>query len=600
MSRLRLHKVQFLLCALCLSTLDACDKTTQSESSASAKNQYSCRYDNPFSRESECRTYYGSWTQEQVTESCETVFTGVSGTVSKESCADEDAIGICTSQPDPEGLYFKIWFYGGESEVTSRLCNEFLNGTWEGFNDSGMTPPTVTQEEVISEFLRSDDEVTVSPQCLDNECLEEMVESSEGFSFQPTQATPNVGFIIYPGARVDPRAYAPIARGIAGYGILSIIAPMPGNFALNGWERASNIMTRYPEINSWYLGGHSMGGAMTAHFAKENPGVMSGLALWAAYAGDEDNLRETSERVLSVYGELDGVVTIDEIEARKSLLPNDTLYIQVRGGNHAGFGTYGDQDGDFAADIPLSVQHNQIVGATVHFIKTIETNGTFDTDSHFTNAPTSSWCTEAQEIVAAVQMSLDTLTVINTYERTEEYALSKPSYNAEQTNPLQLSAYVREQGNATQLNAPPIMPREIWCKLKSQELLINELNATPMGEQGSCADVNQAAVDWAKEQLPEGNRAILDELNVEFVYLEDEEFETGIEWLNDGALQIEGDRSESVPSYTLRSAALKVGSQENLPEADRVPEAFRNIVYCKLIAPAEALRWLMEISDEAQ
>ncbi len=560
---------------------------------------YACRYDNPFSQVSECRAYFGGWTREQVDEECSAVFTGVSGAVSEDPCVDDGAIGICTSNPEPSGVFFKIWFYGGESEVTGRLCGEFLNGTWEDLDGGGgETPQTTTPIDDALEFLNSNEEVSVSPQCLDDECLETMVEAFEGFEFTPLRNEPSIGFIIYPGAQVDPRAYAPIAHEIARNGILSIIVPMPGLFALNGWERATDIIAAHPEIQSWYLGGHSMGGAMTAHFAKENPGIMRGLILWAAYAGGGDNLSDSDEVVASIYGNLDGVATVDEIEEGKDLLPADTHYVEIRGGNHAGFGMYGDQEGDYAADIPLAVQHDQVVGATTHFIRATQMEMAPSINPLFTEAPTTEWCGVAQKIVAAVDAPFESSTlVVNTYEGTEEYARSKPSWDPNAEIPLQLSAYIRDQGNATRLDAPSVMPREIWCKLKSQALLMTEMNTTSVGQPGTCADVNRAAIDWALEQLSDEARARFNALNIEFSYPADEEYETGIEWLGDGQLLVEDVSSESARRFSIRSSSLKVDSQSDVPEADRLPEAFRNVVYCKLMAPAEALRWLLDLGD---
>ena len=75
--------------------------------------------------------------------------------------------------------------------------------------------------------------------------------------FQPTQSTPTTGLIIYPGGRVDPRAYAPQARAIAEKGYLVVIVPMPLNLAVFGSGRASSVIQAYPDIEKWVIGGHS-------------------------------------------------------------------------------------------------------------------------------------------------------------------------------------------------------------------------------------------------------------------------------------------------------------------------------------------------------
>ena len=68
-------------------------------------------------------------------------------------------------------------------------------------------------------------------------------------------------------------------------------------------------------------------------------------------------------------------------------------------------------------------------------------------------------------------------------------------------------------------------------------------------------------------------------------------------WLADGTLLVEDVSTDEQRRYSLRSSSLKVGSQADVPEADRLPEAYLNVVYCKLLAPAEALRWMHAIVD---
>src|SRR4030067_2834600 len=58
------------------------------------------------------------------------------------------------------------------------------------------------------------------------------VQSEPWLVFQPTRGTPTTGLILYPGGRVDPRAYAPTARKIAESGYLVIVVPMPFNLAV--------------------------------------------------------------------------------------------------------------------------------------------------------------------------------------------------------------------------------------------------------------------------------------------------------------------------------------------------------------------------------
>lgn len=74
-------------------------------------------------------------------------------------------------------------------------------------------------------------------------------------------------------------------------------------------EAADGVTERYPEIDVWYLGGRSLGGAMAANHA-----------------------------------------------ADRNDLPADTTEVMIEGGCHAGFGAYGPQSGDGTPSIPSKEQ----------------------------------------------------------------------------------------------------------------------------------------------------------------------------------------------------------------------------------------------------
>jgi len=189
------------------------------------------------------------------------------------------------------------------------------------------------------------------------------VEQGEWYVFRPVELEPIAGVIIYPGGRVDPRSYAPMARALAEQGYLAVIVPMPLNLAVFDPGAAEQVIAAYPQIASWAVGGHSLGGAMAANFARQNPALLAGLFLWAAYPASSDDLSGLDLQVISIYGTLDGLATGDKIEASRPLLPPDTIWTPIEGGNHAQFGWYGDQPGDNPATISREEQQMQILQA---------------------------------------------------------------------------------------------------------------------------------------------------------------------------------------------------------------------------------------------
>lgn len=191
--------------------------------------------------------------------------------------------------------------------------------------------------------------------------------------FQPLNAPRSTGFIFYPGGRVDPRAYAPQARAIAEQGFLVVITPMPLNLAVFGANRAEEVIKAFPEIEHWVIGGHSLGGAMAANFARNHAGAVEGVVFWAAYPAASDSLADRNDlTVYSIYGTLDGLATPDQIEASRALLPPTARFIPIEGGNHAQFGWYGDQPGDNPATVSRSQQQQMTVDATVEALAVVD------------------------------------------------------------------------------------------------------------------------------------------------------------------------------------------------------------------------------------
>lgn len=195
------------------------------------------------------------------------------------------------------------------------------------------------------------------------------VQTSPWLSFTPAGTLPTTGFIIYPGGRVDYRSYAPTARAIAEQGYLAVIVPMPFNLAVFGSGRASDVMQAHPEITRWAIGGHSLGGAMSAKYAYDNPDAVAGLGLWAAYPAGNNSLADRGLEVASISATNDGLATPDKIQASVPLLPASTQWLPIEGGNHAGFGYYGPQNGDGEATISREDQQAQTVAATVQMLK---------------------------------------------------------------------------------------------------------------------------------------------------------------------------------------------------------------------------------------
>ena len=160
--------------------------------------------------------------------------------------------------------------------------------------------------------------------------------------FAPDGAT--TGFIFYPGGKVEFSSYIPLMAALAEKGILCILVDMPFNLAVLDVNAADGIREKYPEIDSWYIGGHSLGGSMAASYVADNADSFDGLILLGAYSTAD--LTPTSLRVLSIYGSEDKVMNREKYEKYKPNLPESFTEYVIDGGCHAYFGMYGTQDGD--------------------------------------------------------------------------------------------------------------------------------------------------------------------------------------------------------------------------------------------------------------
>jgi pimeloyl-ACP methyl ester carboxylesterase len=144
---------------------------------------------------------------------------------------------------------------------------------------------------------------------------------------------------------------------------------MPLNLAVFGVGTASDVIRHYPDISSWAIGGHSLGGTMAAQFAFENPSKTKGLVLWAAYPTSGTDLSKGNLLVTTIHGSNDGLVSVSQIDDSLKLLPPSTVRVEIPGGNHAQFGWYGEQAGDNAATINREAQQNLTVTATVQLLE---------------------------------------------------------------------------------------------------------------------------------------------------------------------------------------------------------------------------------------
>lgn len=172
------------------------------------------------------------------------------------------------------------------------------------------------------------------------------------------------GIIFYQGGLVATASYARIARTLAESGYFVVLPHMPLNLAILNSGVANNVMSQYPDINKWIIGGHSLGGVMAARFvAGSTNDEIKGLFLLGAYPEAGIDLTHKNIKVVSIIGDQDKLVNKQTWEDNKKFLPANTNFLTITGGNHAQFGDYGVQSGDGEATIAIEEQQSKAIEA---------------------------------------------------------------------------------------------------------------------------------------------------------------------------------------------------------------------------------------------
>jgi len=150
-----------------------------------------------------------------------------------------------------------------------------------------------------------------------------------------------------------------------------MIVGMPYKLAFLGINSADRVIKTMDDIGistkNVYIGGHSLGGSARASFVSKNSDKIEGLILLASYSTSD--LSDKDIKVLSLYGTQDGVMHKNFYDKCWKNLPDNTIEIIIDGGNHAYFGAYGNQKGDYSALISHEEQIEITAQAIIDFIQ---------------------------------------------------------------------------------------------------------------------------------------------------------------------------------------------------------------------------------------
>jgi pimeloyl-ACP methyl ester carboxylesterase len=193
------------------------------------------------------------------------------------------------------------------------------------------------------------------------------------WSFRPPdQREPTTpALVFFPGALVDPVAYAPLLRAVAGAGFPAYMIDLPRRGAFGGADdpervrRLDRLLGLPSTPKRWVVAGHSRGAVVASQVAGERRAGLTAPILIGTSHPRDVNLNRLTVSVTKIVGTRDGLASPAEVEANRALLPAATRWVWIEGGNHSQFGGYGFQPGDRRATIAAPIQRATMIRAVL-------------------------------------------------------------------------------------------------------------------------------------------------------------------------------------------------------------------------------------------
>jgi hypothetical protein len=183
----------------------------------------------------------------------------------------------------------------------------------------------------------------------------------------PTDGGSQEGLVFIPGAKVDPYAYlATLSGTVEETGMTVVITKPVLNLAFFDQRSLETFTAVAPEVDTWFVGGHSLGGVRACMYAADDD--VAGLVLFGSYCASA--VTDPDLPVLSLSGSEDRLSTPEKIDDTASLLPEDTTFVRIEGASHASFGAYGAQPGDGVPTLSAADSARAITEALSEFVTT--------------------------------------------------------------------------------------------------------------------------------------------------------------------------------------------------------------------------------------
>ena len=189
-----------------------------------------------------------------------------------------------------------------------------------------------------------------------------VIDGAEALEFLPTLPIGRAGLVFLCGSGISARAYAPLLRPIAKAGYSVFVVKLPYRFApfeshkQEAMARARRVIATHPELGHWVMSGHSLGAALAVRLAQADQRTTDALVLVGTSHPKQDDFSFLSIPVTKIYATNDGIAPLDRVLANRMLLPAQTAWVAIEGGNHSQFGHYGHLLFDGTATISREAQ----------------------------------------------------------------------------------------------------------------------------------------------------------------------------------------------------------------------------------------------------
>ena len=203
----------------------------------------------------------------------------------------------------------------------------------------------------VNDYYKADD---IALSALESDDLVKVTHVDDKYYiFEPIEVS-NKAFVFIPGGKVEAKAYAPLMREVAKKGFVCILLEVKFNLAIIDQNAPLGIQSDFSNIDTWIIGGHSLGGTVASMYLAKHQDEYSGIVFLGSYP--QSDLSSLDIKSVVIYGTEDKVLNMEKFESSKQKWPKATNVNVIEGGNHAQFGSYGAQKGDGTATIAASEQ----------------------------------------------------------------------------------------------------------------------------------------------------------------------------------------------------------------------------------------------------